>query len=73
MKMAPSVPAVTMNYWLGAIAICNKRYTASLSSSRYIIMLDSLTYLCDLTGVADTLVVADTLIVVPKLDDLVVS
>lgn len=23
MKMAPSVPAVTMNFWLGEIAICH--------------------------------------------------
>ena len=23
MKMAPSVPAVTMNFWLGEMAICN--------------------------------------------------
>ena len=50
-----------------------KRYTASLSSSNFLSLIVSMTYLCDLAGVADTLVVADALIVVPKLHDLVVT
>ena len=74
MKMAPSVPAVTMNFWLGEMAIYNGTdkglcNCVTLSSE----LNEKRPYLSDLTGVANTLEVVDSFIVVPKLNHLVVS
>ena len=81
MKMAPSEPAVTMNFWSGEMAIyktgqitvckCNALHRTQGNLLKKKARFE--TYLGDLAGVADTLVVVDSLIVVPKLDDLVIA
>jgi len=78
MKMAPSEPAVTMNFWLGEMAIYNARTDKGLRNCTTLLnneldVKKERPYLSDLARVANTLEVVDSFIVVPKFDHFVVS